>query len=164
MSILPIAIVILVVAMLIGPIMLMQPSKYQRRVASLRQKAAQLGVQVHMSKYGEEQVAAYQMPWRPSRRKRGHWQLTRASYEHGLHLAGVWQWMTQQRPSPEFEKRLAEHLPQLPASVVGVEGNARGLVVLWRERGGDQQLLELIEWLKTVIESDESLPATSSVG
>lgn len=157
MNTLSIVIVVLVVAMLVGPIMMLQPSRYQRRVAELRQRAAGLGLQVHISKYGDEQVAAYQLPWHPSRRKRGSWQLSRSTYEHGLHIAGVWQWLTQQRPPKQLEKVLAEQLPELPESVVGVEGNGRGVVVLWRERGGEQQLQRLVEWMQKIVSAEDLL-------
>lgn len=157
MNALPIIIVILAIAMMLGPILLLQPNKMQRRLASLRQTAAEKGLQVRMLKRDAEVVAAYQLPWSIARRKRQKWMLKRTSYEHGLHIAGFWQWLDHNRPSPQFEQILAEALPELPSSVVGIEADSYGIAVLWLEQGGEERLNNLIAWLRDIVDAEAKI-------
>lgn len=92
-----VVIVVLVIAMAVGPVMLMQPSGRQRRLAKLRTAALGEGIRVSVSawpsKAGDCPIGAmrYGLPYGSDEREATKVLLVRKNYQHELHLAGVWQ-------------------------------------------------------------------------
>ena len=145
-----ILITVLVLAMMIGPVMLLQPNKRQKRLAQLRTRAAQLGLHVKMAKFENESIAVYEKPWNLSEKQKSkivEWRLQKMSYEHDIHVAKYWQ-LTSERPLPESIKdSLQDWLERLPEGVQGIEVTRLGARCYWNEMGGLQTLESLQVWL-----------------
>lgn len=158
---LPIIIIALAIAMVVGPIMLMQPTQQQRRDAARRQYAAELGLRVHLQPPPEgslldgtvKQVAMYCLPWQEARHGRNTWCLVRRSFEHELHFLGEWDWQYKPAVTPPLELLSSDTLAQLPESVIAIASGPQGLCCYWQERGELVQVDRLSDWLKTTAKS-----------
>lgn len=140
----------LALAMVIGPVLFMQPTKRQRRLAHLRAQATAMGLSVQMEKIKDETYGVYQKSWPltgKERRKLQPWRAERMPYAHGLHLAQYWQVNNPQALTPVLREQLDSALAKVPPGVVAVEVSAAGARCFWNERGGEQTLLALAEWL-----------------
>lgn len=153
---LSIIIIVLAIAMIVGPIMLMQPTQQQRRDAARRQKAADLGLRVHLQPPPKgtdlppeiKQVAMYCLPWSNSQQRRSNWCLIRRSYSHGLHFSGCWDWDEPPAPARDLSMLTEARLAQLNADVVAVAAGTQGLCCYWLERGELNRVDEMATWLK----------------
>ncbi len=155
---LPIIVCIGVVALLVGPIMLMQPSGADRRLAGLRSIALKHGLRVHMHAIPEgadyqgrsNSLAMYCLPWRHQRDTRVNWLLIRKKFNHEIHAFGCWDWQVE---APEsVSANLGEYLAKLPETVVGLVAGAQGLCCIWTERGTEDTVQEIADWLQLVSE------------
>lgn len=152
-----IIIVILAVSMMLGPIMLIQPSKRQRRLAKLRAAATQNGLRVRMSplppksKRAGESVAVYFRSWEDPKKRRKTWMLARQSIDHGVHFADDWDWVDDRRPTQLDELALKAALADLPESVLGLEATGQTLGLYWLEnlsgKSEDEAVSEIASWL-----------------
>lgn len=146
-----IIIVCLAMAMVIGPIMIMQPSKRQRYLARLRAKAAEHGLTVQMSKIKEDTVAVYEKPWpltEKVKRRIEPWRLDRMSYVHDIHIADYWHLTSATDVPVGVKSVLPAKLAELPEGVQAVEVTRLGVRCYWNERGGEQALQTLANWLE----------------
>jgi len=144
-------IILLVVAMLVGPIMMLKPSGRQRQLAALRQEAAQMGLSVELETLKGRNLAAYQAPWprEDGQKFKGEgWALDRAEYEHEIHFDGRWQWRDSKAAPASLHELLHQALRSLPANVHTVEATRLGLRCAWTETGGRQELGLIADWLK----------------
>jgi hypothetical protein len=146
MSWIGIVIVILVLGMMVGPMMLLKPSTRDKSTANLRAKAMSLKLKVHLQKWQTEMLAAYELPWQMPN-STSDWALDRKNYHHEIHLAQVWQWRNQPPASVNLVKYLDQALNDLPMSAVALEASVTGLKILWRESGGEPELMKIYEWL-----------------
>lgn len=145
-------IVLLAVALVVGPIMFLQPSVRDRRLIKLRQQAAELGLKIYMADYAvgnqREDVAVYSLisalpKTTPS------WCLLRRSFQHDAHFHHDWDW-SQDIPtlSAEEQQSWKYFLDQLPQDIVGVEVDNKHLGVWWRELSNDITPSDILSWLK----------------
>lgn len=138
-----VVIICLVVAMVVGPVMIMQPTKRQRRLAHLRSSAAAMGMRVQMEKLRNETYGVYQKSWpltSKERRRVAPWRAERMPYAHGLHLAEYWQVNNPQAFAEALREQLDLTLARVPPSVAAVEVTADGVRCFWDERGDEQTL------------------------
>jgi hypothetical protein len=145
-------ILLLVFAMMVGPIMMLKPSRRQQQLAKLRQEAAQLGLSVELETLAGRSLAAYTMAWpREAQQKFSGegWALDKLAYEHGIHFDGRWQWRDSRTAPAALHDGLREALRSLPASVQAVEATQIGLRSVWTEAGGSRELGVIVEWLKS---------------
>jgi hypothetical protein len=162
MSMWPIVFIIIAVAMAVGPIMMMQPSARDRRLANLRQKAAALGLQVRMTDIIWDQkkrsVAIYNLPVDLPKGTLA-WCLLRGAYKHDIHFDGEWQWRspTEQAPT-EYHEQLHAFIKRLPSDIVGIDINRNTVGLLWLEQSSELTVEQLKDWLEecTVILSKQS--------
>lgn len=146
-----ILILLLVFAMMLGPIMMLKPSRRQQQIAQLRQTAARLGLRVELQTLGGRQLAVYSVAWP---REAGQkfpgvgWALDKAGYEHGIHFDGRWQWRDKRAAPEPLQAGLHEALRHLPAGVEAVEATPLGLGCLWTESGGSRELDLMAAWLQ----------------
>lgn len=155
MSWLAIVIVCLSMAMIIGPIMIMQPTSRQRNLAKLRTKAAKMGLRVHMLKLRDDAIAAYELRWPFSEKVKKRilsWQVEKMSYEHDIHLARYWHVSGEQALPAELQKALPAMLAKLPEGVRVVEVTRVGVRCYWNERGGEQTLQALAAWMDEFVQ------------
>lgn len=149
-----IGIICLALAVVLGPVLFLQPSKRQRRLAALRMQAAKLGMDVKMAKIKDETYAAYGKPWPltdKSKQKINSWRAEKMPYAHGLHIAGYWHASGEQALPSELVAVLGDMLDQLPEGVEAVEVTGRGARCYWSERGGEEALRALSAWLDNFI-------------
>lgn len=107
MTIWPLIVVGLAVAMVVGPIMLLRPSSRDRRLTALRQSATQMGLSVRMASYELQgkthPIAVYQLNSDLPAHTRG-WLLLKRGYDHDLHFYREWDWqplsVRQRAPDP----------------------------------------------------------------
>ncbi|MEO0443533.1 MAG: hypothetical protein AAFZ92_07305 [Pseudomonadota bacterium] len=140
MSVWPIVFIALAIVMTVGPIMLMQPSKWDRHLARLRQQAAEQGLRVRLATYGKQEnknqsIAVYSLAaTRPE--DAVCWHLMKEPYAHDLHFHQHWQWSGHSpQLSDQMSLAIQACLDELPADVVGVELTQDSIGFWWRERG-----------------------------
>ncbi len=137
MSFWPIVLIGLAIAMAVGPIMLMQPSNRDKRLADLRQKAALAGLQIRMSDYdqGDQKITVAIYSCHADLPKHTPtWSLLRRSYEHEIHFYGVWEWQSDKRVASKNTDKLRGFLDKLSDDIVGVAVNEKSVSVWWKEK------------------------------
>ena len=142
-------------ALLLGPILLMQPTQRQRREAGLRQAALTKGLRVYLQKppkgadvpVSMRSIASYCLPWRDKEDVRNPWLLIKSKYAHEAHLFGLWDW--QEKSNGIDEAVLSQCLATVPERVVAVASGPQGFCCYWDELGGEGVLLEIDQWLKS---------------
>lgn len=154
MSLMTIFILIGVVSLVLGPIMLMQPTQAQRRQMRLREVALQAGLRVHIHPFPSTahcddrvgMAAVYCFPWKEQRHTRTAWLLTKRAYPHELHFSGVWEWQGEGRE--EQVALLKRALEKVPKKVLAVMRGPQGLCCYWSELGSEDDVTQLASWLK----------------
>lgn len=147
-----VVLVLLVFAMLVGPVLMMKPSPRDRRLANLRSQATNLGLRVSLQPLSKRMVAVYELPWEREEHTKligVEWMLERQSYSHEIHFADWWQWAGEGRPPAAAVPLLQAQMQSLPEGVLAIEATRLGLRCYWSEIGGEQRLTLLGEWLKT---------------
>ncbi|WP_394201812.1 hypothetical protein [Marinagarivorans algicola] len=146
----PIVIVVLVVAMMIGPVMIMQPTKGQKRLAALRRYAAAQGLHVNASQIKTSDDTVCWFYWLPLAEKDQLpiMRLERQNYAHGLHVAKYWAFKT---PETEVPQAIERFLLTLPPSVCGFETKTHAVGVHWSEAGGQKNLDTWLPGLQSLV-------------
>ena len=155
-----IAVVILAMASVVGPILWIMPSKYQLKVAKMRQSALQHGLRVMMNDIppraycdnGERRwIAVYYLPWSAREQdtaaakqvrkiSQQPWRLVYEKLDHELHFSEHWQWSEALVAPAPWQLALRGLLAALPPGVCAVENNRQGLAIYWNERGDEQNV------------------------
>lgn len=151
MSAMAVVIIVLVFAMILGPVFLMRPSPRQKRLSRWRQTAIENGFSVTMRKVDEDSLAEYRYLW-AGKAKRSHWRLIKKSYVHDIHFLGYWQWDSQGRPTQSMLNTLSQSLSTLPEGVKLIEGSEVGLSCCWDERGTEEDFKALMDGIKNIVE------------
>lgn len=154
MSIWVIVTVLGVVAMLVGPNMMLQLQAGERRQGRLRALARDLGLRVSMGALPRRstdmetprQMAIYCLPRKNSQAPHP-WMLVRTAYAHEQHFLQHWDWANSGRPAEAEWQRLELLVPELPASVAGLSAGQGGWCCYWNERGDEQTLENLKQTL-----------------
>lgn len=180
-----VAIVVLAVLMMVGPLMAIRPTKSQSRLAGLRQLALKEGLSVRMrqdpSAYQKGLIAVYtlhlpghqnnQTGEKPPEqnknvRKANRWLLTRREYSHELHFQGEWDWRGEDRPALSLQKFLKQHVMELDDSFLAVESSGHSFGVYWTERlagkTAGQRVGEVAAWLKALTHHEPAVEGSSS--
>ncbi len=146
----------LIIAIILGPLLMIMPSRGMQKIAALRQHAREMGLLVqshrHLALPTEEQWMFYLHPW-PSFTKNEQitaWALIKKNYSHEIHLKGQWDFQGT-IPHESIAVVLKNHLEQLPEFVAGIEATSAGIGVYWNERGGDKILAILAAWLDDLV-------------
>ncbi len=133
--------VALAVAMVVGPVMMMQPSKGMATLAALRTHASQLGLSVHIPNRDDSgnrvNGAVYRMALPEVLRQRPHftgWRIARQRHAHGIHFHGVWDWVGKHGAPEAMASDVKQQLDALPESIVALECTSVGVGVQWDER------------------------------
>lgn len=134
-------VIVLVVALMLGPILWLKPSARDSRLASLRQRAAQNGLTVQMqplpAALGEGSAAVYFAHWQNPHRLQTGWRLELRSMCHEMYFAGKWDWYREQPAPAAAWDTLRRLLQQLPGDATAVDCSDIGLGIQWREASGD---------------------------
>ncbi|MEX1033317.1 MAG: hypothetical protein WDZ30_08150 [Cellvibrionaceae bacterium] len=172
----PILITVLVIALAAGPVMWLRPTPYQRRIAELRGRAAQLGLRVQLvplarlgiagTRADADSVAGYGLPWIQSAEDDNRvirqlanrpWCLVRGRMNHDLHFSGWWDWLKGKQADREWHESLRRLIGELPDDVIALENNQQGLWLYWWERGGVERAGEMASILKRLKTTSQAL-------
>lgn len=138
---LPLIIILFAVALVVGPVMWMKPSGRDRRLASLRSRAARAGLTVQMrplpEALGEGSAAVYFCRWQDLRRLQLDWILELQRGAHEMHFSGRWDWCNDRAAPQAAWAQLRQMLEQLPGDACAIVASQAGLGIQWRESGDD---------------------------
>jgi hypothetical protein len=156
---------LLAVALVLGPVMMMRPDPIQKNKEQMRAIAYSKGIRFTIKKL-PQQLSELEPPapipvyfFAPSKTSGDtDWILLRTSYEHGAHFMGHWAWQKQPRATAAEETILVNYLPRLPESVLGVSSGGQGVCVYWRETGGIEALALIIELLEALNREQNRVP------
>jgi len=129
-----------VVAMIVGPIMMLQPSRQQRRIARVRTLAAKQGLRVRLGQNptsGEPRHMAIYCraieDLKSTAEKIQPWCVSRQSLEHELNFVNDWDWVANTQASEALQKILPQWLSDLPAPIRAVEVSGHSVCLYWTE-------------------------------
>lgn len=145
-----------VVAMVVGPVMMMQPSAAQRRQEALRLHAIQRGLRVKIVSLPQQRtdreeptaIPMFCLPHSQGQQCVSEWLLLRGAYAHEAHFWEEWLWFKEPKITPKECGWLREKLPFLPKSVAAVGCDLGGVSVYWSEAGGESVLDGLADMLR----------------
>lgn len=150
-------IIVLVVALAVGPAMMMRPSMAQKNKARLRAIAHGKGIRVTVRNMPQQAAESEKPAPVPvyfvaptDHQRQDDWFLLRASFTHGIHFLDSWAWHGDLRATEAEQAILKKCLPLLPESVRGVSVGSKGTCVYWQEQGGEQVMLQIIELLEVL--------------
>ena len=163
----------LTVAMVVGPIMMIRPSRGMNVLAGIRTYAGQQGLVVRMQTSHDPlvkgQVAMYSLPLNTELREKFRyqkWGLEQKRQSHAANFLDRWDWQTEAKADEAYWPSLAQQLTSIPEGVCSVEINASGLGCVWDERlrgRTDQAAVdELKIWLLSFQESLRQITAPNS--
>jgi hypothetical protein len=155
MTLWPIILIALAVVMAVGPVMMMQPTTRDRRLASLRQDAAQSGLHIRMADYeqnGHTRAVAVYTYQVSLPKKTPTWSLLRRSYEHEIHFHQTWEWqLTNKKISHQKDDQLHQFLAKLPDDIVGLEVNEMMVGIWWLEKPSTMTIKTLKALLQQLV-------------
>jgi hypothetical protein len=148
-------ILVIAIALVLGPISMMRPHPAQKRRENLRLYARQQGLRFTLQRPPvlstdvEKPIPmpVYYLPPLDKSRIENEWILMRTHYEHEKNFYREWDWQTKFRPDEQVSQLLKEYLPSLPESVIAITQNKLGTCVFWSEREDKEVLDVLIEML-----------------
>ena len=131
----PLLLIIGAVALILGPIVMLQPNRRQQELAKLRQAALQKGICVRLDNGDSKEtpIAVYSLAW-PVAVDIDHFYLKKQKFAHGLHFLDHWHWDGDGRPPENWLETLKKILQALPQDIVGIEGAKHSLGVFWLEK------------------------------
>ncbi len=155
MSVWAIVFIVITIALVVGPVAMLRPSKRDSRLSHLRQMAAQKGIRVRLASFAlsgkEQEVAVYSRSFERSDTPHAQWQLIEQAFSHELHFHQRWDWTdkTCQAASAQ-QPQLIELLDTLDNSIVALEITDHSVAVYWLEkRIGIEQIDALLVQLQT---------------
>ena len=153
-------VIFLAICLIVGPIMMVMPSKSQTRTAKLRAAAMDLGFRVRLTKLSSKTAsdihAVYSLAWPDSfgldKRQNTNWKILDTGMEHDIHFFGRWEW--QNDKAPRWSHTIVnELLKTKPRGVSEISANGAGIECTWDEKKGvesdEKTLQELFNWLNS---------------
>ena len=154
--------IIFIVALAVGPLMWIMPSKQEQKLARFRARANSLGLQVEMgfpdllSLDSSSNWACYRLSG-PSKENRNlRWWLKRENYHHEIHFAGVWNLAAGERSM--VNESVLSALEQLPDSVQAVGFENGTAICCWLEVGDSDSVDKVHAGLSTILGSTRAQP------
>lgn len=135
----PLIFVVMAVALAVGPIMMMRPTKTQQKLSRLREKALKSGIRVSVSvwpaKFANDssRLMRYSLPWSVKKPPNENVLLIYRNYQHELHLLGHWDWAEGEGTGAEIFERVMKNSPAL-VDCKAVGFSSSGVFVDWNER------------------------------
>lgn len=153
-----IGLLIMAVALILGPIAMLRPNPAQKRKEQLRLQASSQGIRFSMRRLPvlktdmevPPTVPVYFLPPPAAIQSNDDWILMRTGYEHEGNFYREWEWQGLARPSTAICTSLLQVLPDVPASVPAIAQGKSGTCIFWRETGGELELAKLINLLRTL--------------
>lgn len=149
-------ILIIAVALVLGPVSMLKPNPTQKRKEQLRLRAKAAGLRfswrrlprlkTDIDQAGNAPV--YYLPPSPALLSEPDWMLVRTAYEHEGNFDKTWDWHNAVRPPEPISALLKTFLPEMPESVRAITQGSSGTCVFWLEREDEQALATIIQLLK----------------
>lgn len=159
MNTMAVIILVLVAAMIIGPVAMLRLSPGQKRRDLLRARARAQGLSVSLrippQRPTDTEPAGHMPAYSLVCKGADNWFLVRTSYAHPLHLNDWWQFVAN-KPEQKVQAFLAGALQMLPEGVVGVGSQGGELVVFWRESGQEAAVDQISRFLHQLAECQSS--------
>lgn len=150
-----ILILVFVVAMVVGPLMLMRPTPSQARIAKLREQAQQLGLRIRLGNnpFNKDPVglAVYSLPWKEKPKAPKQFSLFKKNYTHEIHFLDEWDWSKQDTLTATQMMSLKTVLGSLDGNISGVECNRSGVSLYWNERLSGKTADEVLSALRATL-------------
>ena len=158
---LPVIMVFLAIVMVVGPIMMLLPSRGQQKVASIRAQATELGFSISTAYVkGNDgkliHTTSYLLPFKDSEHRpkpSEEWELKRFSYHHGVHFLGDWDWVEGSTAPEKIWPTLKECVANLPSGLSFIHCSRAGIGVHWDERCEGVPEKDVLMLIKQSLES-----------
>jgi hypothetical protein len=152
MNVYAVIVILLVIAMVVGPVSMMQPNRSQRRREQLRRRAREMGLTVSLLPppplaTDTEPPAAMPVYSLITSSAQPCWSVRRTEYAHESHLNQWWQFVGATPPEPLLS-RIQNTLKDLPSGVLALRMSSRQIEAFWRESGDEQAVAQLLECLR----------------
>jgi hypothetical protein len=153
-----ILIIIVTMALILGPAAMLIPKPEQRRREQLRLKAHGLGLRFTMRKLPHlktdleppRTMACYYPPPLEQKLSTQEWTLMRTTYAHEGNFYQEWDWVGDYRPASRILVYLQQQIPSLPDSIKALACGPAGISVFWSELEGEALLDRLVSLLKGI--------------
>jgi hypothetical protein len=134
-----IALIICTIALVVGPVVMMQPSQRDRKLSQLRLAAAEKGLRVRLATFngpsGKQSLAVYSLALLSVETQRQEWTIQRQAFAHELHFEPQWDWMDKQHPAAKpLHSILHQYLSSLDQSIMAIEMTQTSIGVYWTEK------------------------------
>ena len=157
-----ILIIIVTMALILGPAAMLIPKPEQRRREQLRLKAHGMGLRFTLRKLPHlktdielpHTMACYYLPPLEQKFSTQEWILIRTAYAHEGNFYREWDWVGDYRPSPAILVLLQQQIPSLPDSIKALGCGPAGISVFWSELEGEALLERLLSLLKGIQAAD----------
>jgi len=164
-------VIVMILGFVVGPIMWVIPTKRDKRIAKLRNYAAQAGVRVRLvarsslpgiseAEGSPVNLVRYSINWDPEgddaetvlscKIENSPWRLQVGKIEHESHFSGQWEWAKDLVADQKWHIFLRETLNTLPRGVLVIENTPYDLAIFWQEKGSNSEVDRLVEILKTL--------------
>lgn len=139
MSIWAVVIIVITIAMVVGPVAMMRPSKRDQRLTDFRQVAAQKGIRVRLASLtlatGQQALAVYSKISQKADESYAPWLLIQQSFGHELHFSDHWDWDNTKAQAPaNIQPALREYIATLDESIKGIEVTKHSVGLYWTEQ------------------------------
>ncbi len=135
----PLIFIVMAVALAVGPIMMMRPTKSQQKLSNLRTQALNSGIRVSVTVWPERfklstnRLMRYNLPWQVQKPPLAPVLLIKRNFEHKLHLLDIWDWADGGGTGANAFEQLMLDCPILE-DVSAVGCSPAGVFVDWNER------------------------------
>lgn len=162
-----IIILIVTVALILGPLAMLKPNPAQKRREDMRMQAHQLGLRFMMHSLPKlstdmespTPMPVYYLPPKTLGEDPRDWTLIRTAYEHDGNLYRDWDWQGAGRPSTQVQNILKSHLPNLPQGVRAIIEGHQGVCIYWDEKGGENLVPLIAKILQELQQASLANPA-----
>lgn len=149
---------IVVFAMVLGPIAMLRPNPAQKRKEQLRLQASAQGIRIGMRRLPSRKtdtevppiLPVYFLPSPSALLLADDWVLMRTDYEHEGNFYKEWDWQGAVRPTQEISDYLLSVLTELPLSIPAIVQGRSGTCIFWRELEGEETLVILAQVLRNL--------------
>jgi hypothetical protein len=149
---------VVTIALVLGPISMLRPNPAQKRKEQLRMQASAQGIRFGMRRLPARKTDMEQPPVLPvyflppptTMQSMDDWVLMRTEYEHEGNFYKEWDWQGNARPIPQVSEQLASILSTLPHSVPAIAQGKSGTCIFWRETEGEEVLIAVIAVLRNL--------------
>lgn len=151
-------IMLVVLALILGPVTMLIPKPEQRAREQLRLRARQLGLHFTLRRLPAQKTDMEQrQPMEcyslaPTKQSGSviEWTLMRTSYAHEGNFYREWDWAGENKPNPDVMRLLERQVPHLPESVKALGVDRSGVHIFWTEKEGDGFLDSLVNLLREI--------------